>query len=454
MFHRYFFGVLVAALVMSAAISTSAQVGELRGHVFIQQADGQKVPLADAQIDVIRTDVRGDYKTKTNKKGEYVFAGLPLVGVYTIAASHPTAAPNILTDVKVGRGIDADITVTPGDGKRLTADEVRAAKSGSGGGSGPSTSGNGGSGSGSTESAADKAKREELIKKNKEIEEGNKKITEANAVINRTFKAGNEALTAAGAALKAGNSEEGIAKYTEAINQYSEGLAADGDQPALLTNKALALKGRGVERYNSSLKITDDAQKQAALQNAQADFKASAESSTKAVTLLKATPNPTDPADQQRLNANKYAAFQTHAEAMRLFATKGDPSQAEAALAAFKDYVALETDPAKKVQGQLNAAQMLQDTGNFDKALAEYQSILSTDPDNADANVGAGLALFGTGDKAKFQEAANYLQHFVDVAPDAHKFKSDAKAILAELKNTEKVVPEKTTTPKRGTKRP
>ena len=116
--------------------------------------------------------------------------------------------------------------------------------------------------------------------------------------------------------------------------------------------------------------------------------------------------------------------------------------------------MALETDPVKKVQSQLNAAQMLQDTGNFDKALAEYQSILSTDPDNPDANVGAGLALFGTGDKAKFQEAANYLQHFVDVAPDQHKFKSDAKAILAELKNTEKVVPEKTTTPKRGTKRP
>jgi len=198
--------------------------------------------------------------------------------------------------------------------------------------------------------------------------------------------------------------------------------------------------------------LTDDAQKQPALQAAQADFKAAAESSTKAVTLLKAVPNPTDPAEQQRLNANKYAAFQTHSEAMRLYATKGDPTQADAAFEALKEYVGIETDPAKKMKAQLDAAQMLQDTGNFDKALAQYQSILATEPDNPDANVGAGLALFGSGDKAKFQEASNYLQHFVDVAPDAHKFKADAKAILAELKNTEKVVPEKMT-PKR-TKRP
>jgi len=255
MVHRYFLGVLaVVALMVSAAVTTSAQVGELRGHVFMQQADGQKVPLADAQIDVVRTDVKGEYKTKTNKKGEFVFAGLPLVGVYSIAASHPTASPNLITGVKVGRDQLADIVVTPGDGKRLTSDEIKAtsgtssAASGNGGGSSSATANNGGG----AESAADKAKREELIKKNKEIEESNKKISEANTVINRTFKAGNEALNAANAAAKAGNSEEVIAKYTEAINQYGEGLAADADQPALLTNRASRLKA--VASRNTTLR--------------------------------------------------------------------------------------------------------------------------------------------------------------------------------------------------------
>ena len=44
---------------------------------------------------------------------------------------------------------------------------------------------------------------------------------------------------------------------------------------------------------------------------------------------------------------------------MRLYATKGDPSQADAALAAFKDYINVETDPVKKLKAQLDAAQML-----------------------------------------------------------------------------------------------
>ena len=131
---------------------------------------------------------------------------------------------------------------------------------------------------------------------------------------------------------------------------------------------------------------------------------------------------------------------------MRLVASKADATKADEAAAAFKDYIAVEPDPAKKAKAQLDSAQMLLDAGQSDKALTEFQAILSTNPDSPEANVGAGLALYATQDKAKFQEAANYLQHFVDVAPDNHPFKDDAKAILAEMKNTEKIIPEKTPT--------
>jgi tetratricopeptide (TPR) repeat protein len=442
MIGKHFFGALaVAILVVAASMSAVAQVGELRGTVMMKQADGTKVPLADAQIDVFRTDIKGEYKTKTNKKGEFVFAGIPFVGTYVVAASHPTARPNFMPGVKAGRGVPVDIEVTPGDGKRFTFDEIKAA----GGGSNAPPANTGGSGnSGGGESEADKAKREELLRKNKEIEEGNKKITAANEIIGRTFKAGNEALAAATAASKASNSEGAIQKYTEAITQFDEGLAADPEQPAILTNKAVALKGRGVERYNTSIrsKTLDDAGKTAAIEGAKGDFKAAAEASSKAVTLLKAQTVPTDPAEQQRYNGNKYAAMLTQAESMRLFVSKVDPTQAAAGATAFKDYMAVETDPAKKTKAQLDMAQMLMDSGAADKALVEYQAVLSADPGNADANFGAGIALFSQSDKAKYQEAANYLQKFVDVAPDSHPFKDDAKAILAQMK-AENVTPEK-----------
>ena len=159
--------------------------------------------------------------------------------------------------------------------------------------------------------------------------------------------------------------------------------------------------------------------------------------------MIKAQPVPTDPQEVTRYNSNKYAAMLTQAESMRLFVSKVDGTQAEAGLAAFKDYIAVETDPAKKSKAQLDMAQMLLDAGAADKALVEFKTILTTQPDSPEANLGAGLALYASGDKEKFQEAANYLQHFVDVAPDTNVMKSDAKAILMELKNTEKVVPEK-----------
>lgn len=441
MIGKHFFGALaVAILVASASLTAVAQVGELRGHVWMQQADGQKVPLADAQIDVFRTDMSAKYNTKTNKKGEFVFAGLPFIGTYTVAASHPTAAPNFQPGVKAGRDIPVELTLTPGAGKRLTFEEIKSA---GGGTANPPAAGGGGT---PQPSAEEKAKIEEMKKKNAEIEASNKKITEANDVIARTFKAGNEALTAAGAASKASNSEEAVAKYTAAVAQYDEGLAADPDQPAILTNKAVALKGRGVERFNAAVrsKTLDDAGRAAALQTAKDDFKAAADASTKAVTLIKALPVPTEAAELQRYNGNKYAAMITQAESMRLYVSKGDPTQAEAGLAAYKDYLTVETDPAKKAKGQLDMAQMLLDAGAADKALVEFKQILATTPDSPEANLGAGLAVYASGEKASFQEAANYLQKFVEVAPDSNPMKADAKAILTELKNTENVTPEKT----------
>jgi tetratricopeptide (TPR) repeat protein len=443
MIGRYIYGALaVVILVAFASITAFAQVGELRGHVWMQQADGQKVPLADAQIDVFRTDMSAKYNTKTNKKGEFVFAGLPFTGTYVVAASHPTAAPNFLPGVKAGRDIPAEITLTPGNGKRLTLEEIKAAGSGS---EAPASSGGGAPARSSGESAADKAKREELMKKNAEIEASNKKIAEANEVVARTFKAGNEALTAAGPLSRERKYEESIPKYTAAVAAYDEGLTADPEQPAILTNKAVALKGRGVDRFNSTLqsKTLDDAGKTAALQAAKDDFKAAAETANKAVALIKAAPVPTDPAEVQRYNANKYAAALTNAEAMRLFVSKVDQTKAEEGLNAFKEYLALETDPAKKAKAQLDMAQMLLDSGAADKALMEFKGILTSQPDSPEANLGAGLALYATGEKEKFQEAANYLQHFVDVAPDTNPMKDDAKAILTELKNTEKIAPEK-----------
>lgn len=428
MLRRYLLILIAAiALLSVSAVAALAQTGQMRGHVKLKQADGTVVPAADAIIDVYRTDIAGTFHTKTNKRGEWVFAGLPFVGTYTVAVSMPNARPDFQPGLKAGRDVDYEMVISPGDGRRLTFDEIKGA-------TGKVTEGSSGGGS---ESAADKAKREELIRKNEEIATQNKKSGEVNEVVGRTFKVGNEAL-------KAKN-------YDEAIKQYKEGLAADADQPALLTNLSVALKARGIDRFNAGITAKDAVGTDAGKQ----DFRDAADAGNKAVELLKKAPATTDPAEQTKQTANRYFALAARSEGMRLFVTKVDQSQADAGLVAFQEYIAVETDPAKKKKAELDAAQMLLDAGQGEKALAEFRKILATNPDDPDANVGAGLSLFsiGEGDKTRFQEAANYLQHFVDVAPETHKFKADAKAILAELKNTEKVEPAKST-PRRGGRRP
>jgi len=428
MFRRYFFySVALAALLSLTAVMAAAQAGQLRGNVVMKQADGTTVPAAGAQIDVYRVDISGKYETKTDKKGYFVFAGLPFIGTYVITASQPGAKPDWMPNVKVGRDIDYTLTLTPGDGSRLTLEQMKAAMANMGGTSGQPT-------------AADKAKAAELERQKAQITAENEKAKNANEVIGRSFKAGNDALMAK--------------NYDEAIKQYEEGLAADSQQSALLTNEAVAYKARGVEKYNASVNAKDEAAKTSGLEAARNDFKAAATASAKAATIIKAMPVPAGGAELERYNGNKLATYSTNAEAMRLLVTKVDSTQTDAALAAFKEYIAIETDPVKKAKAQLDAAQMLLDAGAVDKAYNEFHTILETQPDNVDANLGAGLSLFASGDKAKYQEAANYLQHYVDVAPDTHKYKSDAKAILAELKNTEKVVPEKITTPTTRRRRP
>src|SRR5713226_507340 len=427
---HFFTSIAAVAILLCSVALISAQVGQLRGHVLFKQADGTTIKAAGAQVDVFRIDLPGSYPTKTDKNGAFVYAGLPYVGTYVIAVSMPNAQATYQGNVKAGRDTEYEIILNPGDGKRLTADEAK--KLAAGGGSSSSSSGGG------SESAADKAKREELIKKNKELEKENEKNININKVVGDAFKAGNAALSAK--------------NYDEAIKQYDTGLAADAEQPSLLTNKVLALKARGVERYNAAIQTKDEAAKKAGIEAGQADFKAAADAANKAAALLKNVPAATDPNEQKQQAVNKYAALSARAEAMRLFVTKADPTQTDAGVAAFQDYMAVETDPAKKSKAHFDLAQMLLDAGAGDKAFAEYQKILAEKPDDPDANLGAGLALYSMGDKAKYQEAANYFQRFVDKAPDNHRFKNDAKDILANLKNTENVVPEKTPAPRR--KRP
>jgi len=386
----------------------------------MKAADGKVTPVAGATVDVFRVDVAGKYEAKTNGKGEFVWAGLPFVGEYIIAASHPGTHPNFLEGVKAGKERDYQIELgASGDGKRLTLAEIKTHMARTG----PATGA-------AAPSAADAAKNAELIKKNKEIEESNVRNASINEIVGRTFKAGNEALK--------------LKNFDEAIKQYQEGIAADPEQAVLYLSVSEALRQRGVDRYNATIKSADT-DKTAGFDAAKQDFRQAADYGQKAVLYVQKETAKTEPSEIAAQNTRKLSALVSRKESMRLFVTKVDQTQADAGLTAYNEYIAAETDTVKKQKARMEVAQMLVDAGAADKGFTEYEKILAEQPDDPDALYGAGLALFATANEAKYKDAANYLQRFVEKAPDAHKDKEAAKAVLAELKNTANVVPEKNT---------
>ncbi|MEO8573917.1 MAG: tetratricopeptide repeat protein, partial [Pyrinomonadaceae bacterium] len=114
-----------------------------------------------------------------------------------------------------------------------------------------------------------------------------------------------------------------------------------------------------------------------------------------------------------------------------------------------------ETDPAKKITSLLSYAGNMNSAGELKNAIVGYRKVLELAPDNVDALGGLGLALYSEGatpippDKTVLQEGLNYMQRFVDTAPDTHKLKESTKAIIEELKNEQKLAPQKTTPTKR-----
>ena len=91
------------------------------------------------------------------------------------------------------------------------------------------------------------------------------------------------------------------------------------------------------------------------------------------------------------------------------------------------------------------------DQAGYERAIAEYQKILEKTPDDPDSFLRIGQAMFNIGalnnnDKAKYQEASNYLQRYVDKAPES-QLRTEAKELIETMKHEANVTPEKITKP-------
>jgi tetratricopeptide (TPR) repeat protein len=435
MFRKFSFSLLSMAIAVGIfAIGSIAQTAPLSGKVELKKADGSVVPLEGATVEVFRTDIKASGPSdKTDKKGQFSFAGLQLGAVFVLSVSAPGASPTYLPGIKPGTD-NLKLTLNEGDGRRLTPDEVRTAAaqgSNSGGTTGELTE-------------EQKKAQAEYLKQKAEVESKNAKIQQETVIIEASLKDGNAAYTEK-------NWDLAIAKYNEGINANP---TFAGSAPVLMNNKGAALRERAVNTYNQNVKSTDVSAKVAALGKVKADLGEAADMYYKAWNLLK-NAQPDDIKDPKIKESQTATSLRGASDTFRLMALteQVDETKIELAKTAIPEYIAIETDAAKKEQAKMILGDLYRVTGDAANAIAEYRKVLETAPENLDAMAGLGLSLVNAGyinnDKTQLQEGANVLGKYAGAAPDGHKYKSDAVGLIESLKTEQKIAPQKVAPAKR-----
>jgi len=424
----------VAAFMLATSMSVFPQFAPVSGSVQLEQADGTKVPVAGALIEVYRMDIKAGFPSnKTDKKGHFAFAGVPLGAILTFAISAPGASPQIFPNVRSGQE-NLVITLHPGDGRKLTEAEAR----------GGAVSANTTTADAPQMTAEEKKAREEFEKQKSEVEAKNAKIENSTKIVEAALKAGTEAYAAK-------DFDTAIAKFTEGINAEPNYV---GVTPVLLNNRGAAYDSRAVDTFNKFAKSQDTAVKVDSYAKTKADLASSVESYKMSLDIIQKAP-PTDIQNPQAVEATRAQALRGVKGTLRhaVQTEQVDPAIIEVAKVVLPEYQKIETDAAKKAEASMIIADLYRVTGDSDNAIPEYKKILETSPDNLDALSGVGFSLVNNGyiknDKAQMQEGSNYLQKFVSAAPDTNKFKGDAVALIESLKKEQNVAPQKVTTTKK-----
>ncbi|HWF48229.1 MAG TPA: tetratricopeptide repeat protein [Bryobacteraceae bacterium] len=210
---------LLSASVLLVASSVWAQVTTLEGDV--KDENGKPVP--GAQIVLNRTDIKGNYKVKSNKKGHWFYTGLPF-GTYDISCEVNGAVVDKEAGVKSKYGESVTVDFNTGRNKAQQAAAMKAAETGQ---------------------LTDDQTRGLNAKQKEELEAKAKAQSEAmkkNKALNDAFNAGVEAMK--------------TKDYKTAVDQFTKASQLDATQQAVWAqlgdaNSGLAATQTGDDKTKS-----------------------------------------------------------------------------------------------------------------------------------------------------------------------------------------------------------
>jgi len=365
-----------------AACAAWAQTGGIEGKVTGE--DGQ--PLKGAVITFVREDINGHYKCTSDKRGHYVYAGLPL-GQYRVAVVVDGKERDYVDKVKNSFGgdpkvVDFDLHAKAQQAAALT----KAAETGTF----------------SKEqerglTADQKAAIEQQMKERQ-------KLASKNKALNDSFNAGRTALGAGLTALAEKQTDQATSQFQTAVDEFNKAAELDASQGAIWSNLAEAYVGLGDTK-------TDAAEKNANYEKAFDAFK-------KALAI-----NPEDGALH-----NNYALALVKVK-------KIDEAQAELQQAAT-------LDPSTAAKYFYNMGAILMNINQVEAAGAAFKKAIDTDPNYAEAQYQYAIYLYGkmppAGADGKIVPPAGLqdaLQKYLALAPNGPNAEP-AKALLASLQTS------------------
>jgi tetratricopeptide (TPR) repeat protein len=409
--------VAVAAL-LSANVFAQAGLTQIEGTVKIKGPDGKMTPVPGALVDIYRTDIKGHWDVKTDKSGHYIRLGMSYVGDYVIIASGPGMQPTFVNGVKLSQTQVVDVVAAPGDGGKLTLEQVQASASGKG--KAPGSGGPGGPSQTSTAPPSqDKGKAEAADKAAKEQQAKNSELQ-------ATFDAGIKHYNT-GVELKKAS------KMMEALSEFEQAANIDPSKNEAfieLSHKANANAAEtdyviGVDLFNQKKR-----------EDAKPYFVKAVDAITKAIAVA--------PQDKKNANLNNdlIVYYDILAKNTRLLVEHyGDVKRLDDFSPALDK--AEELDPTHKPKWENIRGDTYRAAGQTDKAVAAYKNALAIDPNNPDALYGIGLTLVASTERAQQQEAANYLADFTTKANPNDKRVAEVKEALEALKAAYNVEAEK-----------
>lgn len=362
-----------ALLASTAWAQTTTLQGDVKG------ADGQGVPKA--VIDLTRTDIKGHYTVKSDKKGHWLYTGLP-AGTYDITCSVDGQVVDKVTGVKSGYGDNPPINF---DLKKMA--EAKAATQQA------NASGQLTEQQARSMSKEQKEQYEAALKKNQETIKKNKALNDA-------YNAAKDALT------KAQGDTDKAAKVTDyqaAVDAFNKAAALDDKQEAIWA-------GLGDAEYGLGQAQTGDDRTKA--------FDGAIDAYKKVLAI-----NPNEAAIYNQMG-NIYGAEKKIPEATDML-TK-----------------AAQLDPTMAAKAYYNMGANLVNAGNGDQAADFFQKAIAADPNYADAHYQLGICLMGkaavdtkTGKITPPAGTADEFQKYLELKPDG-PYAQSSKDMLASLGET------------------